>query len=188
MIETQGLCQSRPDTVAWCHAFAGSVTRKQLGRDGRGATTASPPCSRAIWRTSESPSPAPALSSLEPVERREHALALGLRDARPGVDDVEDETAPLPPQLDLDRRRAVAPRIVDEIADQPPQQPRIAAHERRRAVETAALHARAFLGEQRQQVDLLDRLQRRLSTRAGSPAGSRRPAHRARRCRARSDP
>jgi hypothetical protein len=38
---------------------SGSVILKQLGVSSLASATASPPCSRAIWRTSDRPSPAP---------------------------------------------------------------------------------------------------------------------------------
>ena len=96
--------------------------------------------------------------------------------------------APRRAELDAHRRLAVAPGVLQQVADQPPQQPRIAADRHRLALQRAVVVARAFLGGERQQVDVLARLQRADRRRAGSPAGFRRSAGRARRCRARARP
>ena len=109
------------------------------GSSGTRRHQASPPCSRAIWRTSDRPRPVPAPSSPKPVERREHALAFVFRNPWPGIDDVENGRARLTPKLDPDRRRTVTLRILQQVADEAPQQPCIARIDRRRAVEPAAL-------------------------------------------------
>ena len=135
------------ETVSNPHSPAASPGSSSAA-SARGATTASPPCRRAICRTSDKPEPGARVVLAEPVERREHALALGLRDARPGIDDVEDgarrrsrrtstSTGGAPwrrafsSRLRISRRSSRAsPRTSD-----------------RRAVERAAVVARAFLGE-----------------------------------------
>ena len=56
----------------------------RLGRSRVAAHSASPPCWRAIWRTSVRPRPVPdgGLLAGNAEERREDALALALGDAR----------------------------------------------------------------------------------------------------------
>ena len=97
----------------------------------------------------------------EPVERHEDMLVLGRRHAGAGVDDGEHGVGRRSrAQLDADRRLAVLAGVLQEVAHQPAQQPRIAVDGDRVAVERAVVVVGAFLGDQRQQVDLLARLRR----------------------------
>ena len=100
-----------------------------LGRSGVPTHCASPPCWRAIWRTSVRPRPAPELSAVRAAgdaeERREHALALAGSDAGAAVADGDRwRCAPSRAHLDLDRRRAVALGVLDQVAHHAAQQAR----------------------------------------------------------------
>src|SRR5262249_30084158 len=91
----------------------------------------------------------------DPVERGEQLVALGLGDSGAAVGDLEARPAVLPRDRQGDRRRAVPARIVEQVAHQPPQQPRVAADRHRLAVERTLLVVGAFLGGEPEQVDRL---------------------------------
>src|SRR6266487_2434209 len=93
------------------------------------------------------------------VERVEHALALGLGNARAVVADGQFRAASGAGEAYLNRRSAVAFCIFQQVADHPAQQPRIAAHHHRLAVELGAFVARALLSRKREQVHIFIRLQ-----------------------------
>ena len=108
------------------HAGSGSVTRAIVPPPSRGSRSNVPPCSRAMRSTIARPSPAPAAPSsrVRDADRARERLLQPLdvagRDAR-----ARDRRrrarrrAPSPARADLDRRRAVGERVVDEVAAQP---------------------------------------------------------------------
>src|SRR5215471_21538936 len=85
-------------------------------------------------------------------ERLENLLAIGLTHASATVADGKLHAFAHASHSHPDRRRAVALRVLEEIADQTPQQSRIAAHDDRLAIELNALVAGAFLRGEREQV------------------------------------
>jgi len=89
------------------------------------------------------------------MERLEHLCAVGLRDAGAMVADPKHRGGVAASHLDLDRRLAVTLGVLQQVAHHAPQQARIAAHHDGVAVERAVLVVGAFLGRERQQVDLL---------------------------------
>src|SRR5438876_6296805 len=78
------------------------------------------------------------------VERLEHALALGLGDARAAIANHYLRAVFGAGDAHFDRRSSVALRVLQQVADHPAQQPRIAAHGDRLAVECGGVVARAF--------------------------------------------
>ena len=92
-----------------------------------------PPCMRAMRSTIARPSPAPAAPSARARaadrarERLLQPLDLVGRDAGAAVGDVEHERVARRARRDLDRRRAVGERVVDEVRDEPRDRGRLAA-------------------------------------------------------------
>src|SRR5688572_3411422 len=111
-------------------------------RDGEAAALAARLAAVAARDLPHDRQPQPA------VERLEQLLALALRHARPGVAD----TKLVLPQRNSNGRQTVLARVLQQVADHPPQQARIAAHGDRLAVELDAFVARALLGGEREQV------------------------------------
>src|ERR1700751_5795370 len=72
------------------------------------------------------PEPGSLAISGELEERLKDLLALRLGDAAAPIDDAEDCVCAVATQRDAHRRLAVALSVLEEIADQPPQQSRIA--------------------------------------------------------------
>ena len=125
----------------------------------------------------------------EPVERREHALAFGFRNAAPVIHNIDDGRAFRPAARDtltggapwrfaFSRRLRTMRRSNRDIAVD-----RDAV-----AIERTVFVARAFLRRDRKQIDRLPSRARRPWLRAGSPAGFRRSENRVPRCRAATAP
>ena len=86
------------------------------------------------------------------VERLEHALALGLGDARAAIANHYLRAVFGAGDAHFDRRSSVALRVLQQVADHPAQQPRIAAHGEWLAVELGVVVASAFFRGKREQV------------------------------------
>src|SRR5205807_3438019 len=74
-----------------------------------------------------------------PVERRKQIFAVRLGDPGTTIADAEHGVALMASRLDLDRRHAMPFGVLDQVADQPAQQARVAAHGHRLARERAEL-------------------------------------------------
>ena len=83
------------------------------------------------------PEPGSLAIAGELEERQKDLLALRRGDAVARIDDTEDRVCAVATQRDTHRRLAVALGVLEEIADQPPQQSRIAGERDRRAFECA---------------------------------------------------
>src|SRR6266571_4065483 len=86
------------------------------------------------------------------VEGLEELLALGFRDAGAGVAHTELDFAPGFSQSYLYGGRTVPPRVLEQVADHPAQQARVALDADRLAFELGMLVARAFLGGEGQEI------------------------------------
>jgi hypothetical protein len=89
-----------------------------------------------------------------PVEGRKDPLALVLGHAGPAVADPQPDAALALLHARLDGRTAVAHRVLEQVAHQPPQQAGVAAHDRRLAGRLR-LGPRGLLGRETEQVHLL---------------------------------
>src|SRR2546426_238363 len=88
---------------------------------------------------------ASTLPRADAVERLEHAVALGLRYARPAIADRQLRAVPDAGDAYLDRRSAVALRVFPPGADRPAQQPRVGPHGEGVALEPGVGAASGFL-------------------------------------------
>jgi hypothetical protein len=84
-----------------------------------------------------------------------NTLPLARRDARALIGNGHDRLRRSGADIDLDRRNAVPPRIVDEIAYHPPQQGWVAEHSDGLTCDGALLVSGSLLGGKRKQIDVL---------------------------------
>ena len=95
----------------------------------------------------------------EAIKRRKHLRALRGRDAGPAIGHLDHDHGAHTTQVNPHRRLAMTLGILEEVADHPAQQTGIAANSDRLAFEFAII-AGAFLGGEREQIDLFACLQR----------------------------
>src|SRR5262245_21008090 len=81
----------------------------------------------------------------EPMEWREHLLALGLRHAPAAVGHFENGVAAFAADRDADRRLAMANGIIEQVADHAAEETALAAHDQRVALDGAVVVTRALL-------------------------------------------
>src|SRR5262249_54226061 len=96
-----------------------------------------------------------ARRSADPVKWHKQSRALPLPDHRPLVADAKHPAVVPCLQADLYWRSPVAFGIHDEVANHAPQQHRIPPHQDRLSFDAAAFVSSAFLGREREQIDLL---------------------------------
>lgn len=90
----------------------------------------------------------------DPVERKEHPLALGFWNAFTDIRDTQYGEFMLRPHLDPHRKFAVATSILEQIANETAQQAGVAPDGNRLTLRSAVI-MRAFLNGEREQIDLL---------------------------------